>query len=268
MFTNQNYLKGQQYKTSSNLNTRAGLHERFGVSKYGWHKWVFDQFNFESGYRVLEVGCGPAYLWNENIERVPSDVRFVLGDLSIGMASETKTKLAASEAKNFNFFNGDAESIPFPANYFDAVIANHMLYHLPHLDLGVRELARVLKPNGVLYAATNGMPHLKEMLELAHEFDPNYGSVHHRGFFESLNFRLENAEEILKAAFARVEIRNYDDHLWVTEAAPLVNYVLSGWRDQVREGMIESFIAFVEERIKREGGVRITKESGLVIARK
>ncbi|MBI5712985.1 MAG: MerR family transcriptional regulator, partial [Chloroflexi bacterium] len=80
--------------------------------------------------------------------------------------------------------------------------------------------------------------------------------------------RLENAEEILRAAFARVEIRNYDDHLWVTEAAPLVNYVLSGWRDQVREGMVESFITFVEERIKRDGGVRITKESGLVIARK
>ena len=52
MFTNQNYLKGQQYKTSSNLNTRASLHERFGVSKYGWHKWVFDRLILSRG-----IGC-------------------------------------------------------------------------------------------------------------------------------------------------------------------------------------------------------------------
>ncbi len=35
------------------------------------------------------------------------------------------------------------------------VLANHMLYHVPDLDRALAEIRRVLKPTGVLIAATN-----------------------------------------------------------------------------------------------------------------
>jgi ubiquinone/menaquinone biosynthesis C-methylase UbiE len=60
-------------------------------------------------------------------------------------------------AGRFAFAVVDARDIPFAANSFDAVIANHMLYHIkPGRGQAFSEIARVLKPEGRLYASTNG----------------------------------------------------------------------------------------------------------------
>ena len=61
--SDQNYLLSKQYKTASNLDARFHLHERFSVNKYGWDRWVFDHFDLPQESRILELGCGPCYLW-------------------------------------------------------------------------------------------------------------------------------------------------------------------------------------------------------------
>ncbi len=43
---------------------------------------------------------------------------------------------------------GDVQSLPFADAGFDCVIASWMLYHVPDLDLGVSEIARVLRAGG------------------------------------------------------------------------------------------------------------------------
>jgi ubiquinone/menaquinone biosynthesis C-methylase UbiE len=48
----------------------------------------------------------------------------------------------------------DAQALPFAAHSFDAIIANHMLYHMPNRPAVYAELCRVLKPSGRLSAAT------------------------------------------------------------------------------------------------------------------
>ena len=50
----------------------------------------------------------------------------------------------------------DIQDIPFADHEFDAVIANMMLYHVPDLQKGLREVKRVLKPDGTFYCATYG----------------------------------------------------------------------------------------------------------------
>ena len=62
---------------------------------------------------------------------------------------------------------GDVEALPFADAEFDVAIAAWMLYHVPDLDRGLRELARVLRPGGRLVAVTNGVDHLQELWELA-----------------------------------------------------------------------------------------------------
>lgn len=44
----------------------------------------------------------------------------------------------------------DVHDLPFPDGYFDLVLSSHMLEHLPAPWLGMRELARVLRPRGTL----------------------------------------------------------------------------------------------------------------------
>jgi SAM-dependent methyltransferase len=167
------------------------------------------------------------------------------------------------------FINVNAESIPFASNTFDIVIANHMLYHLPHLAQGLNEIARVLKPHGLLCAATNGTGHLKEMFDLAYEFDPMFEEVR-RNFNLTSGFNLGNAVELLRQDFAKVEIKPFENNLWVTESQPIVDFVMSGVKDQesVPPKQVNGLNNYYQKIIDAKGGVHITKETGLVLAYK
>ncbi len=48
----------------------------------------------------------------------------------------------------------DAARLPFEDGAFDAVICNHGLEHFRRLDAVVREMARVLRPDGALFVST------------------------------------------------------------------------------------------------------------------
>src|SRR5438067_58415 len=54
------YLLNDQYKTANNLQARANLHIKFSANKYGWHRWVFDQFDLPAAARIIEFGTGQA----------------------------------------------------------------------------------------------------------------------------------------------------------------------------------------------------------------
>jgi ubiquinone/menaquinone biosynthesis C-methylase UbiE len=262
------YLQHAQYKTSTNLAARIEVHRRFSVNPYGWLTWVFDALHLQPGIRVLEVGGGPGVLWRENAARLPADLAVCFSDFSPGMVAEARSALDADA--RFTFVNADVQAIPSPTAAFNVVIANHMLYHVPDLAQGVRELARVLRPGGRLFAATNGLNHMRDLQTLVSEFDARHTPVVTPDQFARA-FGLENAPEILGRAFARVEVQPYDDALWVTEAQPLTDYVLSmGWGDarEIDPARAEAFTAFLRAKIEADGGLRIRKESGLAIGYK
>jgi hypothetical protein len=83
-------------------------------------------------------------------------------------------------------------------------------------------------------------------------------------------FGLENAPEILGQAFSPIEVRHYQDALWVTEAKPLTDYVLSlsglGRFGALGPERAAELHAFFEKRIAAEGGIHIGKQAGLVMA--
>jgi ubiquinone/menaquinone biosynthesis C-methylase UbiE len=261
LITDQTYLQTEQYSTSANLAARMELHRRFSINHYGFSRWVFEQISFAPQTRLLEVGCGPGTLWRENADRLPTGLQPCLGDFSFGMTHEARQGIHQNDG--FAFANLDVQALPFPSNYFDVVIANHMLYHVPDLPRGVRELARVLKPGGRLYAATNGSNHLREMHALIHEFEPRCIP---RGE-TAISFRLENAVAVLGQEFATIEIHRYPDGLWVTEVEPLMNYIFSLWDylEIIKPERAEALAAFLQEKIKAAGGISITKDAGLAI---
>ncbi|MCH8206807.1 MAG: class I SAM-dependent methyltransferase [Chloroflexi bacterium] len=97
--------------------------------------------------RILELGCGPAELWVKNIDRVPSAWRITLSDLSEGMVREARQNLQSGVSR-FSFAVCDAQRVPFDDESFDAVIANHMLYHVSDRQRAYAEIRRVLRPGG------------------------------------------------------------------------------------------------------------------------
>jgi ubiquinone/menaquinone biosynthesis C-methylase UbiE len=261
--TDRQYLQGEQYRDASNLNSRMTLHERFSTNPYGWHRWVFDLLSLPPDARLLEVGCGPGTLWVENRDRVPGGWRVVLSDFSAGMVGEASRRLG-DDVPGFAFTVADAQALPFPPACFDAVVANHMLYHVPDRPAALAEMRRVLRPNGHLYAAANGQAHMRELHDRFREIAPHLTPA---GDAWGESFNLENGEEQLSPWFSRIRLHRYDDMLAVTEAEALIAYLLSGrYRSALAGDRLAEVTRAIKDEIAARGAIRITKDAGLFVA--
>ena len=264
------YLQKDQYRDSSNLDARAELHRRFSTNEYGWHEWVFDLLQLEPDSRVLECGCGPGWLWRNNLARIPADCHITLTDLSSGMVTEAAAALTESKM-DFQFQPVSIQEMPFADDGFDVVVANHMLYHVPNREKAYGEIRRVLADNGRFFAATNGKQHMIELRQLANLLPKEtQEAIRQRPLFSrvDLSFQLENGREELSPWFADVTMRHYNDSLEVTEVDPLINYMLSSSEVQafVTDDLIDLLRQHVRSVIINKGALHITKDSGLFIA--
>ncbi|MFI5274162.1 MAG: class I SAM-dependent methyltransferase [Ktedonobacterales bacterium] len=258
-------LLTQQYRDASNLNARIQLHQRFSTNRGNLHRWLFDQLLAALGpdARIVEVGCGPADLWRNNLDRLPPGWRVTLTDFSPGMIEAAQHALAGHEVQ-FAFQIADAQQLPFAAASFDAAVANYMLYHVPDRPRALAEIARVLVPGGALFAATNGPTNLRELKMLIASYMP--GST--VPLAESA-FHLGNGSAQLAPFFGTVEQRRYDDALVVTEAQPLVAYVRSLPPDhRPTEAALAELAREVEARLARDGALPIEKATGVFVATK
>ncbi len=99
--------------------------------------------------RVLEVGCGSGEL----LRRLAAQARLAVGvDLS-----EEGLQLARARIPDASctlLVRAGATDLPFEAASFDAVVAQHLLEHLPDPIEGIREWRRVLRPGGLLALVT------------------------------------------------------------------------------------------------------------------
>lgn len=253
----------EQYKSAYNLNIRIDLHNQFSINKQGWFNWLFEQIDFNKVTRLLEVGCGNGKLWeNRTINLRNRDI--YLSDISQGMIKDIKKNL--NNSKDYSYLVIDCESIPFKDNYFDSVVANHVLFYLKDIHKGLSEINRVLNETGILYCSTYGHNHMKEITALVKEFDSRI-ELSSNVLYEA--FGLDNGEKILKQYFNNVEKRLYEDSLIVDRATPLVNYILSchGNQNEYLNDRYQEFEKFIENKINMNGPIKITKEAGIFICK-
>lgn len=97
--------------------------------------------------KVLEIG---SYAWNKYVERGGCE----LDDLTCINISEQemeKGKLFAVHSRNKPDFRlMDAQKLEFPDDSFDVVFGSAILHHLD-MELALPEIARVLKPGGMMF---------------------------------------------------------------------------------------------------------------------
>ena len=258
-FTDQHYLKTDQYKDSSNLNARVVIHQRFSTNPYGWMIWVFDHLlKLPTNTKILELGCGAGYLWKENVSRIPSTWDITISDLSPGMLDSAWRNLVVT-GRSYQFKEIDAQAIPFADETFDAVIANHMLYHVPDRPKAIAEIKRVLKIGGHFFATTVGDNHMKEITDW-------FRQIHKSEVWESFAnlFTLKNGLDQLKPFFPNVTVSRYEDNLHVTELEPLIAYFRSGIRaGELSDDEFAKLHSDLENELKEKGRIFITKDSGL-----
>ena len=260
--SDRDHLRLEQYGDTSNLNARFELHARFSTNRRGWHPWVFDRLKVPPGGRILEVGCGPGYLWTHNAERIPTHWKVTLSDFSPGMVRASREGLSGFEA-TFDFVVCDVQAIPLDDHEFDVVIANHMLYHVPDRKRAFAQIRRILKPGGYFHAAANGKGDKRSVTELGRRVNP---SAFPDKATNSDWFSLESGHKELDEWFSDVRLRKYEDALRITESAPLVAYFKSFGRLSDKE--LRELGKIADREIAGKGAIHIRKQPGLLVAKK
>jgi ubiquinone/menaquinone biosynthesis C-methylase UbiE len=253
--SDQTYLLARQYHNGSNLEARIALHARFSTNTYGWYAWLFDHLHLPPRSRILELGCGTGRFWLANVDRIPEGWDVTLSDFSPGMLREAQQTLRDGR-RPFAFAVVDAQAIPYEDECFDGVIANHMLYHVPDRPKAFAEIRRVLRPGGRLYAATNGQAHLRELNDFLPERTSDFGREY--------GFHLENGRDQMAPWFSTIALHRYDDALIVTEAEPLIAFLLSTRiASTLDDDARAELVGRVEQELAAHGAIHITKDSGL-----
>ena len=251
-----------QYQNASNISARIRLHEMYSQNQTGWFPWIYHNCEITDGMRILEIGCGDGTLWSENMAKLPQNISAVLSDISEGMLRDVRRRIGSDSRFSFQAF--DCHRIPFDADSFDLVIANHVLFYCDDIAKVCREVSRILVPGGRFLCSTYGASHMQEITALVQEFDSR---IQLSGDALYARFGLENGAELLAPYFSEISTRLYDDALYVTDAAPLIEYILSchGNQNQYLLERYQDFRRFVEKKTLK--GFHITKSAGLFICR-
>lgn len=260
MISNDETTVREQYSTSDKLNTRISIHQKYSTNKQGFGNWIFSNYVIKEGMSVLELGCGTGEMWLGKEDIINRCSELILSDLSEGMILAAKEKLkCVDKAGKIEYKIVDIQEIPFSDKKFDVVIANMMLYHVPDLLKGLKEVHRVLKENGTFYCATYGENGICEHVELMFDEFPISSAYNY-------NFTLQNGADTLKKYFPVVEKRLYEDSLDVTNVDDLIDYIyslpsFSDIQDYPRETL-----RCVLEKNMRDRVLHIPKDYGMFIA--
>jgi len=248
----------EQYATNANLRARIALHDRYSRSPVHYPHWIFDGYAFGDEADVLEVGCGDGNIWRENLDRIPPGWRLTLTDFSPGMVDAARAALG----DRAEYAVADVQELPFPDEAFDAVIANHMLFHVEDRPRALAEIARVLRPGGKFRATVIGPDHIREIRELAPPPpDSQWAKTRER-------FTMEKVDEELAPFFVDVEVELVPgpQDLEVTELEHLLDFVRS--RGDVSEDELEPLRQAAERDIAAQGFFRVSRATAQVRADK
>jgi SAM-dependent methyltransferase len=130
-----------------------------------------------------------------------------------------------------SYVAADIRVLPFPAQSFDLVLANHMLYELDDVAPAVAELARVVRP-GVTVVATTYSESVRVHLIEFHRAALAQLGIRRRPESAS-SFCLENGAAVLGAAFERVQVHTLEEFRTLDPTGLTETYLRSGRYRQV-----------------------------------
>jgi SAM-dependent methyltransferase len=130
-------------------------------------EWV----DVRPGQRALDVGCGPGALTARLVERVG------VGSVAALDPSDSFVAAARSRFPDLDVRRAAAEQLPYPDDTFDAALAQLVVHFMKDPVAGLREMARVTRPGGVVAACVwdhaGGTGPLSTFWQAARDLDPH-----------------------------------------------------------------------------------------------
>ncbi len=154
---------------------------------------TLERIGLKPDLRVLELGAGPGYLTIEAARKVGPDGHLTAVDIQPALIATLAEKVDRAGLTNVDLQVADVRNLPMPDSSYDLVFMAAVLGALPDKGRALREIRRVLKPNGRL-SITEAMADADFMLQgevvgwaqtVGFELVEQHGSA----FLYTLNFR-------------------------------------------------------------------------------
>ncbi|MDP5092153.1 MAG: bifunctional demethylmenaquinone methyltransferase/2-methoxy-6-polyprenyl-1,4-benzoquinol methylase UbiE [Polaribacter sp.] len=122
-----------------------------------WRKKVVKIVGENHPKQILDIATGTGDLAMMMANLNPDKIIGL--DISAGMLEVGKQKInKANLSKKIDMIVGDSEEMPFENDTFDAITVSFGVRNFANLDKGIKEIARVLKPTGVLVILETSNP--------------------------------------------------------------------------------------------------------------
>jgi ubiquinone/menaquinone biosynthesis C-methylase UbiE len=190
--------------------------------------WVNRRIDYSECSHVLEVGCGVGAQLRILTKRFPK-TRFTGIDFSPEQLDHARVLLKEEVASDqVTLVEGSAHELPFERGAFDGAFLCWVLEHLSNPALAMHELARILRPGGVLYDTEvfNAGVHVDPPMEAITEYWKQFNDLQRDfGGHPDIGIRLANLA--LDAGFTEIT---------QTEISPLIDKRMSaeGRREMAR----------------------------------
>ena len=156
-----------------------------------WKKWLRSVLPYIKSGKLLEVSFGPAWL----MRKYPDSVEIHGLDYNQTMVDRAQAKMVKRNIPS-DIICGNVESMPYPDDTFDTIVNTMAFTGYPDGERAMREMLRVLKPDGVL-------------LLLDYDFPPDrnvFGYLFVR-FIEACGDIIKNIPQIITSCGGKYERR-------------------------------------------------------------
>ncbi|MFO1444606.1 demethylmenaquinone methyltransferase [Bacillus sp. Bva_UNVM-123] len=161
-----------------------------------WRKDTMKRMNVQQGKKALDVCCGTAD-WTIALAEAVGVNGEVFGlDFSKNMLKIGEQKLKDLQLEQAKLVHGNAMELPFPDNSFDYVTIGFGLRNVPDYLQVLKEMKRVVKPEGMAVCLETSHPTLF-------------------GYKQAFNFYFR----FIMPLFGKVFAKSYDEYSWLQESA-------------------------------------------------
>lgn len=197
---------------------------------------------------LLDVACGPGVI---TAALAPYASAITAFDATEAMIAKARARCEATGLDNVQFAIGDAHDLPFEREQFDGVVARLAIHHFSDPARAIAEMARVLKPDGVLVLADITVSDTKADADLQNAIEILRDPSH-----VAMLPQAQLVQHVVDAGLEVIATERWDMDREFGEWMTIVN-------DPARRWPLHTLIAAVAEA-GRDAGMRLRLDDGRI----